>query len=444
MINRIIDKNKYYFWILLFSIFLLGFFVREIKLYEVPRLGATFDEFAWTWLGMNLIQTGIPISWSPHSQYEDAQILMHNGAYFRLVTPYLEHPPFFGLVAGSFVLISGVNNILMVQLYHFRQLSLMLGMISIALVYYLSKQLYGRYVGFLSALLYSIIPTVVIGSRLLQNENFFIPLWLAGLFFVLKSLQSQQRIFVTLAAILAFLLVISKIPFMAGGISFFALYLFYKKYKYAITILLAIIFGFLAFYIYGSFYDRALLHELLLFQTQRYDLTYNSIFSLFEKPYLADRFFTDGWILWGFIAFFILLIKDYKKHIFVIIPFLTYFGIYMAGIPDEPGHGWYRYPFYPFLIIAISLFVKEYFNKNYLLTFMFVVFIGASLLQNVVQPIIGFSFIVFRAVIMLWALILLPIFFNNSVARFISKFLGYSFFIAYLIMSIILTIKFVD
>lgn len=444
MFDKIIGKNKYYFWLLLLSILLLGFFVREIKLYEVPRLGATFDEFAWTWLGMNLIQTGTPISWSPHPQYENAQILKYNGAYFRLVTPYLEHPPFFGLVAGSFVLISGVSDTLMVQLYHFRQLSLILGILSIALVYCLSSQLYGRYIGLLSALLYSIIPTIVIGSRLLQNENFFIPLWLAGLVFVWQSLKGKRKMFVYLAAAIAFLLVISKIPFMAGGISFFALYIFHKKYKYAFFMILSVLIGFLAFYLYGSFYDRELLNALLQLQTQRYDLTYNSIFSLFEKPYLADRFFTDGWILWGFISIFLLLVKDYKRHIFIIIPFLTYFGIYMAGIPDEPGHGWYRYPLYPFLVVSIVLFLKDYFNKNYFLTFLFVVFVGTSLLQNFVQPIIGFSFMVFRFAIILWSLILLPVFFNNSTTRFISKFLGYSFFVAYLIMGILLAIKFVD
>lgn len=437
-------SNRYFWVIAVVAIVLLGFFVREIKLYEVPRLGATFDEFAWTWLGMNLIQTGEPVSWSPHPQYENAQIIKHHSANFRLVTPYLEHPPFFGLIAGSFALLSGITDPLMVQLYHIRQLALILGVASIVLVYYFANLLYGRVIGLLSALLYSVIPTVVIGSRLVQNENFFIPLWIAGLICVWKALESKKRVFVIFSIVISFLLVISKIPFMASGVSFFALYLFHKKYRYSLFMLLSVAVGFLAFYLYGSYYDEELLSALLRLQTQRYDLTYNSIFSLFEKPYLADRFFTDGWILWGFISFFLLLIKDYRKHIFIIVPFLTYFGIYMAGIPDEPGHGWYRYPFYPFLVVSMALFIKEYFNKNYFLTFLFVVFIGTPLFQNVFQPIIGFSFLVFRFAIILWSLTLLPVFFNNSITRFASKLLGYSFIAVYLIMSIMLTIKFVD
>ena len=43
---------------------------------------------------------------------------------------------------------------------------------------------------------------------------------------------------------------------------------------------------------------------------------------------------------------------------------LSYFLIFLTAIPDEAGHGWYRYPFYPFLIISIALFIKEYFTKK--------------------------------------------------------------------------------
>lgn len=439
---NLLDKYKYLWLVLLSLVVLIGFQAREVRLYETPRLGATFDEFAWTWLGMNIVQTGTPMSWSPHHQYENARVIKHNGAFFRLVTPYLEHPPLFGLIAGSFALMSGAENPLDVALHHIRPLALMLGTISIVLVFILANLLYGKSIGLLSALLYAVIPTITIGSRLLQNENFFIPMWLLGLIFVVLS--ARKRVFFIIPAIIAMLLVLSKVPFMAGGVSFFALYLFQKKYKEAFAMVGATILGIVVYVLYGMSFDKELFVSIMQLQTQRYDLTFNSIFSLFEKPYLADRFFTDGWILWGFISFILLLIKDHRKHAFLILPFLAYFGIFMAGIPDESGHGWYRYPFYPFLAIAIALFIKEYFIKNYLLTFFFIVFIGTSLLQNVYGFVFGFSFIVFRISILLWATILLPYFFDNRIFKRISHIVSYGFLIIYLLLSIISSVIFMD
>lgn len=441
---RSLIANKYFWLILVSAIVLLGFNLRESKLYSAPRLGATFDEFAWTWLGMSLIDHGMPKSWSPHPQYENATIIKNNGAYFRIVTPYLEHPPFFGLVAGGFAELSGLHNPLKIALYKIRILPLILGVLSVILVFIYSNLLYGKWVGIISSFLYAIIPTIVIGSRLVQNENFFVPVWLAGLIFVYLSVKKNKKSLVVIPFLISIILVLSKIPFMAGGISFMAIYIFHKKYKEAVLILLGVFLGFLIYFMYGIYFDKELFLNLLKLQTQRYDLTFNSIFALFEKPYLADRFYTDGWIIWGYISFFILSIKDFRKNIYIIIPFLVYFGIFMAGIPDEPGHGWYRYPLYPFMIISTALFIKEYFSKNYLLTFLFLIFVGVSVLQNVYAVLFGFSFIIFRLYIILNSLILLPMFFDNPKLKFVSKLASYGTLCLIVVLSIAASQIFLD
>lgn len=159
---------------------------------------------------------------------------------------------------------------------------------------------------------------------------------------------------------------------------------------------------------------------------ERYEMTFNSIFSLFTQPYLADRFFTDGWIYFGWLAFILILLKDIKKNYILIFGFLGYFLIYVFAIPDTQGHGWYRYPFYPFLIISIALFIKEYFNKNILLTFMFVLLVGLSLLENSFKRQFGFSFSIFRLFLFACCIILLPLFFKNKKVANYSKL--FSFF----------------
>src|SRR3989344_1320815 len=102
-------SNKLIFVFFIF-ILLLGFLLRNYNLYTWPREGATFDEYAWTWLGINLIQKKIPLSWSSQPQYKNQKIIIYRDASFSLVMPYLEHPPLFGLVAGGFALVNGTKD----------------------------------------------------------------------------------------------------------------------------------------------------------------------------------------------------------------------------------------------------------------------------------------------------------------------------------------------
>ena len=171
---------------------------------------------------------------------------------------------------------------------------------------------------------------------------------------------------------------------------------------------------FLLYFVYGFYYDSSLFLSLMSFQLQRYDLTFNSIFALFTSPYLADRFTVDGWIYFGWFAVFLLAVKDIKKNFLTLLPFLAYFAVFLFAIPNEPSHGWYRYPFYPFLTISTALFLKEYFNKNYLLTFLFLIFTGLSMLQLSWAQSLGFSFIVFRFFLILFGLSMLPYFFPRT------------------------------
>ncbi|MGH7245356.1 MAG: hypothetical protein ACREGI_00290, partial [Candidatus Levyibacteriota bacterium] len=161
---------------------------------------------------------------------------------------------------------------------------------------------------------------------------------------------------------------------------------------------------------WGIYWNPHLFFSLWGLQLNRYDITFTSIFALFTYPVLTDRQLLDGWIYFGWIAIFLLMVKDLKKNLFILIPFLAYFAVFVYAIPNEPGHGWYRYPFYPFLTIATALFLKEYFNKNYLLTFFFLLFTGLSMLGQSWAQALGFSFFVFRFSLGFYALSLLPLF----------------------------------
>ncbi len=397
-------------FILLGLILVLGLWLRSDKLYTWPRLGATFDEYAWTWLGINLIQNRVPESWSRHPQYKNTKSITYQNVPFQLVKPYLEHPPLFGLVAGSYALANGARSMFELNLYHIRGLALLLGVLSIFMLYVFAAQVCGYKVGLLSALIYATVPTIAVGSRIVQNENFFIPFFLLSLYLISRYLKSYNPWLRNLAAIVCGLLTLAKVPWIAGALAVVLIFFYLRKYKDAFKFLAIVIPIFLLFIVYGAYYDWNLFIALWQLQLQRYDVAFNSIFALFTSPYLADRFLVDGWIYFGWFAVFLLAVKDFKKNYMVLLPFLAYFAVFIFAIPNEAQHGWYRYPFYPFLIISTALFLKEYFNKNHLLTFLFLIFTGMSMLQLSWQQSLGFSFIVFRSFLILFGISLAPLF----------------------------------
>lgn len=436
-INSIFEKNNLLLSILLLiSILFLGFYLRHYNYLTYPRHGATFDEYAWTWLGVNLIKEKTPISWSPQPFYENVEEIRHEGAAFLLVEPYLEHPPFFGLVAGSFAILRGAEDMYDVTLHKIRPLALLLGTFSILMLFFLSDTIYGRKVALLSSLLYATIPTVVIGSRLVQNENFFIPFWLLALLLTLKFLKTGNGIYRNIAAIICGLLVLAKIPWVAGGISIILILLFVKKYRDIFRFLLIFVPIGLVYFLYGFYFDKDLFLSLWGLQLNRYDIYFTSIYAIFQKPLLADRFYLDGWIFFGWFSLIILFLKDQKKHVFLVSAVVSYFLIFLTGIPDEAGHGWYRYPFIPFLTLSTALFIKEYLAKNFLLTFFFVVFVGTSLLQLTWAQVFGFSYTFFRIIILSWILILIPYFLKIKLTKRVGGYASYIWFVLLILMNV--------
>lgn len=395
-------------------IIFLGLILRQHNLYTWPRTGATFDEYAWTWLGISIIKNHYPESWSPHKFYTQRKEIRYQNTPFVLVKPYLEHPPLFGIVAGGFALLNGAESIFDIDVSKIRGLALLLGNLSIFLVYLLTSRIYDTKTGLLAAFLYAIVPTVAIGSRLVQNENFFIPSFLLALFCIKKYLITEEKKFRNIAAVVCGLLSLAKVPWIAASLAVILIFFYNRRYKDSILFLSLVIPIFSLFLIYGLLLDKDLFIKLWTLQLNRYDITFDGIFALFTTPYLADRFLLDGWIYMGWFSYFILLTKNIKKNIFVVFPLFAYFVVYVFGIPNESGHGWYRYPFYPFLIISLAVFLRDYFNKNYLLTFFFLLFTSLSLLHVTWGNVFGFSFIVFRFILIIQGIGILPLFFSNK------------------------------
>jgi hypothetical protein len=82
------------------------------------------------------------------------------------------------------------------------------------------------------------------------------------------------------------------------------------------------------------------------------------------------------------------------------------------------------------------LFIKEYFAKNWILTFIFLVIIGTSLFNLTWEKYFGFSYIIFRLVIIGWGLVLLPQFFPGKKLNKFGEVTSYGWFVLFALMNI--------
>jgi hypothetical protein len=446
----------------LVAICFFGGYIRNYNLLTWPREGATFDEYAWPWIGMSLLDTGVPMSWSRHAPYKlQTNFVNAKGAQFVLSTPYLEHPPVFGFVAGSFAKLMGAESFDTMTLAHVRPFALILGVLSILMVYLLASSVFGPIVGLLSSLIYAIIPTVSVGSRILENENFFIPLFLLLLWTtnrymrevenaqetgnmkqalvtgqITKSMgrheeegtarlltpersdgrqgntkqishlpvyQLLHTVYFVLILLLSFVLPLAKIPWIAAPIASIGVFLYAKRYREAISIFAICFLSILSYIAWGYRWDWGVFTGLMKLQTARYDMSFDGFLSLVTNPLVTDRIYTDGWILFGWIAMAIMLVKEKANRNVVTFGFLAYLGIYLFAIPNEAGHGWYRYPFYPFLAIASAWSLNEYFFSQPIFAFLFGTIVGLPMIQHLIVPKIGFSYPLYRGYLLLVA-----------------------------------------
>lgn len=423
-------------YLILGIILVVGASLRNFNLNVWPREGATFDEFAWTFLGVSLWEKGTPTSWSPHPQYKNrVEYRNPQGAHFVLVSPYLEHPPLFGLVAGGFAMVNGVRNFNDVTIAKIRPLALILGIMSIFMVFLLASSVYGDKVGLVASGIYSIVPSVAIGSRLVQNENFFIPFFLFALYLTHRYIRHPKSNILYLTAVICGLLPIAKIPWVAAAIAVVVMFLYAKKWKEVGVVAVSVAAGLFAFFVWGFVWDKELFINLWKLQLARYDLAFDSLFVLFRDPVIVDRALVDGWIYFGWAAIVWLLTRDIKKNLPIIMGFLAYAAIFVFAVPSEPLHGWYRYPFYPFLTIATAVFLAEYFNKNYLVSALFYVTTGLSMFGGSWAQAFGFSFPVLRTYLVAMAVGALPALFPSKKIVRLSWFINIGIFLLIILLS---------
>jgi 4-amino-4-deoxy-L-arabinose transferase-like glycosyltransferase len=387
--KRKIASSKTVLAIVLLVILLLGQRLRFYNYDVVPHPGETADEYGFAWAGLSLIKDGVPESWSSVNMatitdeaYENVRKEYVNvdgihdkdpsGPPFSLVKPWFDKPPGFALFIGSYSYFKGAREYVQTGVGIIRRPMVRIALITTILIFFLGYRLFDARVGLVSALLYSTIPTMVISSRLVLSENGYIPIFLAAILAADYYLEKKQTKYWLLAAVLAAFGILFKLSAVAILMTVLLIYLIYlpkgkKKFKIILLTSIIGISGFLAFALFGAYYDWGLFYRVFNAQSNLlYGTGSEVLFSAVTKSLVATRFFTDGWMTLGWIAFLLVSFKGWRKTkgaTYMTVAFFSYLAVFLV-LGSEP-YGWYRYPLFPFLAISIAkVFIDLYDSPN--------------------------------------------------------------------------------
>ncbi len=373
---RILKKNIFVIAILL-VILVLGNILRSNNYAVVPHPGETADEYDYAWVGMSLLREGVPVGWTTiENVYEDVwydrinvdQLFDKNKELlsFRMAKPWLDQPPGFSLVLGAYTSFKGIEKFHEASTAIIRRPMLKIALVTTVLIFILATLLYGKWVGLLSAFLYSIFPTTVISSRLVMVENGYIPLFLSALIFAQLYLTKKKDIYWKVAAIFSAIAILFKLSGISVLLSVVLIFLYFlpkaKRKRVVIGTLSIGLLGLVGFFLYGAIIDWEVFKKVLMTQSNYFYGAGAEVFrSVFVNTKItASKFLTDGWITFSWIAVFIVLAREWKKNksgTFLGISIFSYLIIFL--IFGSESYGWYRFPFLPFLVIFAARFLED-------------------------------------------------------------------------------------
>ncbi|MCJ7805566.1 glycosyltransferase family 39 protein [Patescibacteria group bacterium] len=387
-----IAKKEIIIILALFAILLLGNKLRSYNYDTVPHPGETADEYDFAWVGLSLIQQGIPIGWTgivdagQNIWYEKINVdnLDTNDPEhfaFRMTKPWFDHPPGFALIIGGYSYLKGARQFYQTGVGIIRRPMLRIAILTTFLIFVLATRLYNKWVGLLSALLYSIIPTAVISSRLVLAENGYIPLFLGALILADLYLKKKKRAFLILAAIISAVAILFKLSGIAVLISLLLIILAYdskrEKLRNLTLVFIIGISGLVAFFAYGAYYDWEVFKNVFFAQAGRLYGSGAEVFlsAVTQSKITATKFLSDGWILASWVATFIVSIAEWKKRRGTTILTISVFSYLIVFIIfGSESFGWYRFPFLSLIIIELAYFIEKVLREPN-----FFAFLGISL-----------------------------------------------------------------
>lgn len=399
--------------IIFLSILVLAFLLRKKDYAQIPIPGQSVDEYSYSWVGLSLIKTGMPVGISgiPGYQNQFSRYINVDRLYQTLSSdpldinyPWMDHPPLLGLITGGYAAFSGADVFEETSSLLIRRPIIIIGVFSVACLMIFSWINFGFLASVISGLIYATAPLIILSSRMIQAENAIIPCFLLVMTCLSLYLKTKKDYWLILSGILSGIATLFKLTGIVCYLYTFMFLLFnYRKFNQKFfkdfLFFLAVSLPISSFFLfYGFAYGFRNFFNIFFSNANRfYGIGAGAILDLIRSQRLTQhKFLPEIWLIIGWFTFLFSLInqKIFSKTASVNIAIFSYLIIYLF-FGSQP-YGWYTFPFWPLLIAGFSAWmtssIKQ--NQHILISFLLSVIVLGSNISRYIgiyefQPLAG-------------------------------------------------------
>lgn len=351
------------------------------------------EEYAYSWSGIQLIESGVPRSWSParkalsqDTAFSGKIVGFDTELNVDILSPWLELPPLYGLLSGGVAHLYGANRWSILPAAYIRLPALFFAFGTTIILFLLAKKLFGFWLSMLATTIYSLTPLFVFSQRLSVAENGITFCYILVIFLTVLFLEKQKwYLLLPLPILIGLAGLMKQTGFL---IVFFIIFLLAKNrlWKEAIFVLLGVLWFVGILFAYGWAVDWNLFSQINLQQSNR-PVGFLGLPFLLTSPGYSLDFFYDGWYVFSiFAAVYLAITKFSDKHIQLISMAFIFWAMVVVF---SGGQGdvllWYHYPFFPYLAISAAIFLLEIIRQPNLFTSILAIGLllsGRSFLSN--------------------------------------------------------------
>ncbi len=377
----------------LIIILLVGLFLKFYNYTVYPQRGATSDEYTYAFLGLSLIRTGIPVSWS-FFPYPDRTDVTIGGILFPLVRPYFDHPPLTGILVGAWSLLWGQNTFDAVSLATIRIVPIAFSTISSVFVFLVTRELFDFPTAWWALAIYLTAPIFVISSRVVVAENLLTTVILATIYLYTVFRRKKTTLYaVALGALAGVGFLMKESGIVLGLYILFMLIKDKVKPKLTVLSLGTWVLFIIGYVLYGFWLDKDTFLKIFSFQSSR-EIGPQTLWYLFSTPIIINKIYQDGWYYLGFVALFLSFAKQKYARLTPMVFFYVLF--LLTSLTKEGQSGWYLIPLFPFMAVATSETLRTALVSKSWFFFVFLLFLGMFMIQYGFEPNFGLAPVQFR------------------------------------------------
>ncbi len=353
--------------------FCLFMFISVVKLHNYDRVPEVnhAEELLYSWSGIHLIETGVPVSWSTLDYPEEN--LVYDGIVgdidnvflpAKLYKPWLDEPPLYSLMSGGVAHLYGDNRDDVIPASRSRIPSVVASLITSLLVFWVGYKFFGYKIGLLSMLVYGLTPVFVFGSRLSVPEN-MIAMVSVGSLLLARSYMKKPRLSIAVVfGVASFVLGLMKpTGFFLAPLGIF-ICMRQKRWRDSLVILLLTLAGVAAFVAYGYYYNWELFNTIVSIQGQRF-AGWSGLGHVLTSPAYDIFLLFDGWYIFCLVfSLYFSLKKNKSREVWLLSLFFFYWLMVAVFSGSEQDLlPWYRYTMFPIMAIFGAMGVREIYKN---------------------------------------------------------------------------------